>query len=331
VIGLALIVSGPHVGWWTLIPLTVASITFFVIDRGLQTSPRPECRLGFAWLTSELAIAASVALTGGVRSPGLAWLAIPVVTLAARFNLRGVVAGSSVAGVLVLASCLVTDPADLAHRPQYVIFALALVVAVALLSLALMQSDAQHRTESVIDPLTSMLNRNALRVRAEELRAQALFVQQPIGVIVGDLDNFKTINDTHGHAAGDAVLREVAYCMREKLRAFDLAYRLGGEEFLVLLPGANASQAAGVAEDLRQTLISSREGKLPVTMSFGVSASDPSRFDYAQTFNAADRALYEAKAAGRNCVRVAGEAPDPGAPPAGGALTKQVSPVLSVR
>jgi diguanylate cyclase (GGDEF)-like protein len=150
-----------------------------------------------------------------------------------------------------------------------------------------------------------MLNRNALRVRVEELRHQARVVRQPIGLIVADLDHFKSINDAHGHATGDAVLRDVAYGLRKRLRAFDLAYRLGGEEFLILLPGADAPQTAIIAEDLREAVVAERSGGLAVTAPFGVSASQPSSFDYDHVFEAADRALYEAKASGRNCVRVA--------------------------
>jgi diguanylate cyclase (GGDEF)-like protein len=321
VLALALVLCGPWVGWWTLIPLAVAGLVFVLTDRGLEASPYPEYRMAVAWLTSELAIAASVALTGGPHSPAVAWLVLPVVTLAARFNVRGVIAGSSVAATLILASSLGVDPGAVIAHPQEVVFRLGLLGAVALLSLALMQSDLQHRSESVIDPLTSMLNRNALKVRVEELHHHAQVVRQPIGLIVADLDHFKAVNDTHGHAVGDAVLRDIANCLRRRLRAFDLAYRLGGEEFLVLLPGANASEAAILAEELRKTVFD-RRTSVPVTVSLGVSASQPSSFDYERVFKAADQALYEAKAAGRNCVRVAGAADLTGAPQGG-------TPVLS--
>jgi diguanylate cyclase (GGDEF)-like protein len=328
VLSIALVISGPWVGWWTLIPLVIAGAAFVLTDRGLKTSSRPEFRLAVAWFSSELTIAASVALTGGSRSPALAWLALPVVTLASRFNIRGVIAGSCIGGVLILASSLAVDPGEAISHPQQVLFPLALLGAVALLSLALMQSDLQHRSESVIDPLTSMLNRNALHVRVEELRHQAQVVQQPIGLIVVDLDHFKAINDAHGHATGDAVLRDVAYHLRKRLRAFDLAYRLGGEEFLILLPGVDADQTAVVAEDLRQSISSERSGGLSITSSFGVCASQPSSFDYENVFEAADRALYLAKASGRNCVRVAGT-PDVGLPPAfSDAHTSQLDAVL---
>jgi diguanylate cyclase (GGDEF)-like protein len=304
-LGAALVICAPWVGGWTLIPLLGAGLVFYFTDRGLQTSRRPEYRLAVAWLGSECAIAASVALTGGSHSPALAWLVLPVVTLAARFNVRGVIVGTGVAAGLILASSLGVDPGEVIARPQNVVFCLALLGGVALLSVALMRSDVQHRTESVIDPLTSMLNRNALRTRVTELTDYAQIVQQPIGLILGDLDHFKAVNDTHGHAAGDAVLRDVAYCLRKHLRVFDLAYRLGGEEFLVVLPGANADEAAVLAEALRRAVMACRPADLLVTMSVGVSASPASRFDYEEVLAAADLALYEAKAAGRNCVRVA--------------------------
>ncbi|WP_249012002.1 GGDEF domain-containing protein [Conexibacter sp. DBS9H8] len=305
----ALLVCGPWVGWWTLAPLLGAGIAFTLTDRGLESSGRPEYRLAAAWCVAELAIAASVALTGGPHSPALAWIVLPVVTLPARFDRRGVLAGSALAGVLILASSLGVDPAAVIADPASVVFALALLGAIALLSVALMHSDLQHRRESVIDPLTSMLNRHALNGRVDELRDQARVVHQPVGLIVGDLDHFKQINDTHGHATGDAVLRDVAYSLRKCLRAFDLAYRLGGEEFLVLLPGADPDQAAHVAEALRATIDAGQPGGLAVTMSFGVSASPPDSFDYNEVFRAADAALYAAKAGGRNRVEVAGAIP----------------------
>jgi diguanylate cyclase (GGDEF)-like protein len=97
---------------------------------------------------------------------------------------------------------------------------------------------------------------------------------------------------------------------------------------LVLLPGADAHQAAILAEDLRQTISGSHHGGLPVTMSFGVSASPPSSFDYDRVFAAADHALYAAKAAGRNCVRIDGAA-DVSSPPLQAPQSPQLEPALS--
>src|SRR5207302_5657354 len=111
-------------------------------------------------------------------------------------------------------------------------------------------AEIQHRNESVLDQLTGMLNRKALAARAAELEQQSRLTGQPVGLIVCDIDRFKRVNDDHGHAAGDAVLQGFAYRVRKELRAYDLAYRLGGEEFVVLVPGASLVEAEELAERL---------------------------------------------------------------------------------
>jgi diguanylate cyclase (GGDEF)-like protein len=175
-------------------------------------------------------------------------------------------------------------------------------VAVALLSMALMKSDLHHRNTSVIDPLTSMLNRNALQARTAELAQLAPLTHKSVGVIVGDLDRFKLINDEYGHARGDAVLREVAYEMRKSLRSFELFYRLGGEEFLFLLPGIDLVEGVEIAQHLRDAVQASQAGGLPVTGSFGVSVATGEGIEFLTLYRAADEAMYQAKADGRNRV-----------------------------
>ena len=304
----ALVISGPWVGWWTLAPVVILALFFALVPRELERTERPEYRMFAAWLASELAIAVGVALSGGPKSFAVSWLALPVVTLGARFSRRGLVVGTAIAAALLLAATLPIHPQYFLDHPPSLVFPLALVCGVALLSLSLMESDRQFRSAAVIDPLTSMLNRNALRTRVAELGHQAEVVHQPIAVVVGDVDGFKQINDNQGHAAGDAVLRDLAYRLRKCLRAFDLAYRLGGEEFVILLPGADVERAAEVAEELRAAIAAVPVAGLDVTMSFGVSASRPGRFDYEQIFRQADGALYESKRAGRNRVSTAGAA-----------------------
>ena len=171
-----------------------------------------------------------------------------------------------------------------------------------------MRSDVQHRTHAVIDGLTGMLNRRALEQRLDELAAQARVSGSPIAMIAGDLDHFKRVNDEHGHAVGDAVLVDVAYRMRKELRAFDLAYRVGGEEFLIVLPGASVDDAAVIAERLREVVSEAPIAGLTVTMSFGVASSTGGAFDRRAVLAEADAALYEAKANGRDRVWVAGTA-----------------------
>jgi diguanylate cyclase (GGDEF)-like protein len=222
--------------------------------------------------------------------------------------MRGVVWGVAIAGALAVAVGFGVDATAVVNNPELVIAPLALILCVAVLSTPLMRSDIQHRSDAVIDQLTGMLNRKALSARVHELAQQSEVTGEPVGVIVGDLDHFKDINDTHGHSVGDAVLKQVAYLLRKQLRAFDLAYRLGGEEFLILVPGSNLEQTAELAERLREGVFEGDVGKgVALTMSFGVGASEQARFSYADVFARADDALYRAKRSGRNRVCVADE------------------------
>ena len=151
-----------------------------------------------------------------------------------------------------------------------------------------------------------MLNRKALGRRVEELEQQAPLTQQPLALILGDIDHFKGVNDNHGHVTGDAVLAAVAARLRGSLRAFDLCYRIGGEEFLVIVLGATLERAVELAEQLRLRIAADAPDAIGVTMSFGVAAAaGEDRFDFGSLFAAADTALYRAKRAGRNCVRTA--------------------------
>jgi diguanylate cyclase (GGDEF)-like protein len=305
ILAIALVAGAPWIGWWTLAPLAGAAVFFLVADAHLGHSERPEYLMFGAWVGSEIMIAGAVALTGGPQVATLSWLAIPIVTLSARFSLRGVLIGVATAIALLLAVAFGRDAGAVLDSPPLVLAPLALILAVAVLSTALMQSDMHHRGEAVIDALTGMLNRKALMNRVSELAQQSEITGEPVGVILGDLDQFKAVNDSQGHAAGDAALTDVAYLLRKRLRAFDLAYRIGGEEFLILLPGADTRECARIAEDLRQTVAADSVGDgTRLTMSFGVSASGRGGgFDYDRVFAAADEALYEAKSDGRNAVR----------------------------
>ena len=306
ILAVAIAIVAPWLGWWPLLFLIPASGFFMVADAYLPRVSRPEYLMFAAWIGSELMIAGAVWLDGGPRVSALAWLAIPVITLSSRFPMRGVVAGVAIAVALVLIVALGADPQAVFASPERVVAPLALVLCVAVLSTPLMRSDIQHRSDAVIDQLTGMLNRKALGTRVVELAQQSEVTGEPIGVIVGDLDRFKHINDTRGHGVGDAVLNEVAYLLRKQLRAFDLAYRLGGEEFLILVPGSDAEHAAELAESLRAAVCAEQvAGGVAVTMSFGVGASGRGeRFDYAEVFARADAALYVAKRRGRDRVCV---------------------------
>ena len=305
-LALATIVMAPVRGWLPFFVCGIAALGFVIANKLAERMSRPEYPIAAAWVLSELLIAGAVAANGGLASEAVPWLAIPVVTLSARFNMRGVVAGVSLAAVLMVAVTVGDDPAAVMAMPELLVAPLSLLLAIAVLTTALMDSDIAHRSDSIIDGLTGMLNRRALAARATEIAAQSAVTRDPVAIIMCDLDHFKSVNDNHGHAVGDAALVDTARTLRQALRAFDLAYRLGGEEFLVLLPGATVDDAVGVAEQLREAVERTPAAGLPLTMSFGVASSEPGLFDYEAVVAEADKALYEAKAAGRNRVCLAG-------------------------
>jgi len=173
----------------------------------------------------------------------------------------------------------------------------------------LMAALAASEFQATHDALTGLWNRKAileiLRKELDRSRREAA----PLGLIMLDLDHFKQINDTYGHQAGDAVLHEVARMMVASLRSYDSAGRYGGEEFLMVLPGCDEQEAAGIAERLRLLSASysfeSSQGALEVTVSLGVASTDGSKDSGMDSLiRAADEALYHAKRLGRNRVEV---------------------------
>jgi two-component system cell cycle response regulator len=164
-----------------------------------------------------------------------------------------------------------------------------------------------ERLEQLVfeDPLTGLLNRRAILAQLGALVSGARRHARDLAVLMLDVDHFKSFNDTHGHPVGDQVLVGVAHCLRDRLRSEDWIGRLGGEEFLVLLPDTGKEEAARVAEDLRRcaecTRVETASGPVSVTISIGWATVD---VDDAETVvHRADEALYAAKAAGRNAVR----------------------------
>lgn len=161
---------------------------------------------------------------------------------------------------------------------------------------------------STHDVLTSLPNRRLLidKLKEETARSQRTF--EPFAVSMLDLDDFKLVNDVHGHEAGDAVLAEVARTLKAQLRDTDSCGRWGGEEFMVLLPGADVSAAQVVVERIRLAVAAQQVPHggecLSVTISAGVAIRKPGE-DYASIVNRADTALLRAKRHGRNCWELA--------------------------
>jgi diguanylate cyclase (GGDEF)-like protein len=164
------------------------------------------------------------------------------------------------------------------------------------------------RRQAQTDELTDLANRRRLMNGLEQEIARANRLGTALSLVLFDLDRFKRVNDRCGHQVGDLVLRRTADAVREHIRGTDLAARVGGEEFAVLLPGSDASGAATFAENLRRAV--EREVVVegvawPTTASFGV-AQYQEGMSVETLVGAADRALYQAKAAGRNTVRTSG-------------------------
>jgi diguanylate cyclase (GGDEF)-like protein/PAS domain S-box-containing protein len=153
------------------------------------------------------------------------------------------------------------------------------------------------------DELTGVASRRAFLAYFEEQLAEARKAGTPLSLAVFDIDHFKRVNDRHGHAAGDDVLKRIAAIASGCSRERDLVGRLGGEEFAILMPHASIAQAGTVAERLRNACATA-EGEIPVTVSVGVAAASAAS-TAASLLKDADVALYRAKAEGRNCLRLA--------------------------
>jgi diguanylate cyclase (GGDEF)-like protein len=308
ILALALASAGPAVGWLWLAPLAAGFAGFAVADRFMQASERPWLWVAAAWGALPLLLAGAVIATDGPTSPVLMWFALPAVTLGARFDPWGMVVGTIYLLLVFLVSTVAVDPASASAHSQTLVATIALVLSTVILSGALVESDRAHRRRSTLDPLTGLFNRNALEQRLAELDGAPCDRRkggQSHALLLCDLDHFKRVNDQLGHAAGDAVLQDVAYTMRAVLRAGDSIYRIGGEEILVVLPGASEKDAVGVAERLCQAVRKRRPGGVGVTISIGAAVTKPDTVDTDDLVARADAALYSAKANGRDAVFVA--------------------------
>jgi diguanylate cyclase (GGDEF)-like protein len=171
------------------------------------------------------------------------------------------------------------------------------------------------RGQAATDALTGLANRRLLEQQLTRERSRAERGHAPLAVVMADIDHFKRVNDTHGHSAGDEVLKELAQRFRAQARDIDVVARYGGEEFLFLLPGTDPEGARRFAERVRQavaqtpvTLVNGQT--LTVTVSLGVSAYSRDADSVDGLIACADRSLYRAKAQGRNCVVACDDAPD---------------------
>ncbi|WP_247826879.1 GGDEF domain-containing protein [Arthrobacter antioxidans] len=179
---------------------------------------------------------------------------------------------------------------------------LLVIVSFSAAALSAEQIAADLRTRADRDALTGLLNRAGFLDLAHLHVDRLARTERPGALILADLDFFKAINDTHGHAAGDSVLKAFAQACSETVRITDLVGRYGGEEFIFLLPGASVSRTEDITRDVSLALRvqPTPGGFVMPTVSYGISSIEASGYDLEAAIAAADRALYTAKAGGRD-------------------------------
>ena len=160
---------------------------------------------------------------------------------------------------------------------------------------------------TTVDGLTQIFNKRYFAEALEREVARATRYRRELSLVMFDLDHFKEVNDTHGHLAGDAVLKTLAHTIRTRIRTEDIFARYGGEEFAIILPEIDGHNAHQFAEKIRRIVETTdfifEATKIPVTISMGVATLDLEEPVSAALVKRADERLYEAKSAGRNCVK----------------------------
>ncbi len=313
-IAVAALVSIPVYGWAMQVPFLFAAAGFAWAQMRIDRLRRPEYALAISWLFAQLAIVVAISLSSGPRIYTLSILVFPMLVAAAVFPRRVVAAGTAVTVALMVGAAFAFMPAAVAAMPPVVIFPVVLVLVISLLAALLTGADEDSRHSVIVDQLTGLLNRAALQARAAELTQHFGGVgTAQVALVLCDVDHFKAINDEHGHAAGDAVLVEIARRLTAVVGHSGSLYRFGGEEFVVLVEGDGASRALDLAEHMRAAVRRDVVAGHPLTLSAGVALATGLTNDYADLLARADRALYQAKAAGRDRVRLADASghPDP--------------------
>jgi diguanylate cyclase (GGDEF)-like protein len=195
-----------------------------------------------------------------------------------------------------------------ADSPDYIYVGVSTAAAFTLLGYILGRQADRLAELSKTDSLTGLSNARGLFEGLDAELARSRRYREPLALLLVDLDGLKSINDRHGHRAGNEAIRSVADVIRSELRKSDVGARWGGDEFAVLAPGTSRGAASALAERIR-ALIPERSRGWPLTVSVGVATVDPKldpeRIDSAMLMGAADAAMYEAKRSGRDRVVVA--------------------------
>jgi diguanylate cyclase (GGDEF)-like protein len=299
--GLAKLLKQNRLNLWlllSLLPILFSQVYFLYLD------PQIAAPAIVLHLVLALQSGCIVALLLG---PGLALTRMPRLALVLLF-LYWAGLQIFIAGAIALHHRLRTLTFNLQVDGRFLLLPLLPVILICLgfLWLAMTQLQAELEYQSNTDVLTGLLNRRALQQAAVRAIAQARRHNSPLALLLLDLDHFKEINDCHGHEGGDAALCMTAQCLTNNLRSADLVARIGGEEFVALLPETDEPEASLAAERIRCSIENLRMEQprhdLALSASVGVTRLLPDDTTLEQLLSRADQALYEAKKSGRNRV-----------------------------
>lgn len=300
---LALLACAPWLGWMPVLGALVAVAQTLITARlfGRTSFAAHLHVLSFALMLG--VILNGAVASGGPTSPVLPMAALPMLLLSGRFRRTVAVSGLAVAIVAVVATMLVLFPQRTLDHPEMLAVTVFLLAASVAIAISFTDVEDRLRERVHTDTLTGLLNRLGLDARFSRVADDARAAGAPVSLIVVDIDHFKKVNDDHGHDVGDLVLATVAGILTTRLRDVDMVFRLGGEEFAVLLPGVGGRNAAAVAERLRAAVAEKPIDGIDVTVSAGIATAIADPDGWRGIYRRADAALLAAKRAGRNrCV-----------------------------
>lgn len=295
--------------WWpagVAVAAVVAGFTFFT-----YAHPSLTARWAVLGASCALVMVFNVrVLTTLLRQEGLAGVALyGAATVVSAVLMLGVPAGVALAGE---GGGQPLDPGPVTSAGLMVWAALVMLQTFGRLLMTANHTQRELARLAMVDPLTGVANRRAFDEALDRALASARRSRASVGLVLVDVDHFKSVNDTHGHTAGDEVLREVGHRLSGFLRTTDMPARVGGEEFAVILheplPGALREVSERVRKAVGGKPVRVGDRVLPITVSLGAAIwPSPGVTDRDSLYKVADQALYAAKQAGRDCVVVAGQ------------------------
>jgi diguanylate cyclase (GGDEF)-like protein len=289
-------------GWWPLAVCVFWVAWSVFANARSERSDAPDLWILTITIVTQAVFGICGWIDGGPTSPAMMWLVFPLVTAPARYSARGVKVSVIVTALFWAVASFGRGWDAFVAAPQIPAVTLSAGISVLVYARAMRSAEDLQRRAAVLDPLTGLGNRSALHADFADRQERCAAHQQSIGLLVCDLDFFKAVNDDHGHHVGDAVLVQIAAILRAELPKDGAAYRLGGEEFLLLLPGAGLLEVRALAMAICTRVETSGETDVAVTVSIGGTSVAGQAADEAAMFRVADAALYEAKRAGRNRV-----------------------------